>query len=101
MAERTVSTGTKQHELPDPFTVLATQNPVEMEGTFPLPEAQLDRFLMKILVPAPDETALVGILERTSEARPPLPEPVLSGDDIRALIREIRSVAIVEPWREL
>ncbi|MDJ0975386.1 MAG: AAA family ATPase [Planctomycetota bacterium] len=97
MAERTVSTGTTQHELPDPFTVLATQNPVEMEGTFPLPEAQLDRFLMKILVPAPDETALVGILERTSEARPPLPETVLSGDDIRALIREIRSVAIAEP----
>ncbi len=97
MAEQTVSSGTQQMKLPDPFTVLATQNPVEMEGTFPLPEAQLDRFLMKILVPAPDEASLVEVFGRTDQARPPLPDAALAGDDVRTLIDDVRSVAIAEP----
>ncbi len=97
MAEGTVSAGTERHELPQPFSVLATQNPVEMEGTFPLPEAQLDRFLLKILVPTPNEAALVTVFERTSLATPPLPDAVLAIDDLRALIAEVRTVEIPEP----
>jgi MoxR-like ATPase len=101
MAERGVSVGNERHALPDPFCVLATQNPVEMEGTFPLPEAQLDRFLLKVLVPAPGEAALVGILQRTDRAAAALPEPVLPEAELRALIDEIRAVEVPEPLLRL
>jgi len=96
MAEGTVSAGTVRHELPTPFTVLATQNPVEMEGTFPLPEAQLDRFLLKIVVPPPDEEALVRVFERTSLAAAQLPGNVLSKADLETLLAEVRGVEIPE-----
>ncbi len=73
MQERAVTSGNARHPLPSPFFVLATQNPIDMEGTYPLPEAQLDRFLFKLLVPFPDSDDLVRILDRTtSEALPPL-----------------------------
>src|SRR5579884_4051765 len=65
MQERTVTSGTATHELEAPFLVMATQNPIEMEGTYPLPEAQLDRFLMKILVTYPSRDDLNRIVERT------------------------------------
>ena len=65
MQERTVTSGTTTHELEAPFLVMATQNPIEMEGTYPLPEAQLDRFLMKILVTYPSREELNRIVERT------------------------------------
>jgi MoxR-like ATPase len=65
MQERTVTSGTTTHELESPFLVMATQNPIEMEGTYPLPEAQLDRFLMKILVQYPTRDDLSLIVERT------------------------------------
>ena len=65
MQERTVTSGTTTHELEAPFLVMATQNPIEMEGTYPLPEAQLDRFLMKILVTYPSREDLSRIVERT------------------------------------
>ena len=65
MQERTVTTGTQTHELENPFLVMATQNPIEMEGTYPLPEAQLDRFLMKILVKYPSREDLGLIVDRT------------------------------------
>ena len=65
MQERTVTSGTTTHELERPFLVMATQNPIEMEGTYPLPEAQLDRFLMKILVTYPSREELNRIVERT------------------------------------
>ncbi len=65
MQERTVTSGTTTHELEAPFLVMATQNPIEMEGTYPLPEAQLDRFLMKILVTYPSHAELARIVERT------------------------------------
>ena len=64
MQERTVTSGTTTHELEAPFLVMATQNPIEMEGTYPLPEAQLDRFLMKILVDYPSREDLNRIVER-------------------------------------
>jgi len=97
MAERGVSVGNERHALPDPFCVLATQNPIEMEGTFPLPEAQLDRFLLKILVPPPPEDALVTIFERTNRREPLLPEPIMSHEELLRLIDEIRQVVIPEP----
>jgi MoxR-like ATPase len=65
MQEHTVTSGTATHELEAPFLVMATQNPIEMEGTYPLPEAQLDRFLMKILVKYPSRSDLNTIVERT------------------------------------
>src|SRR5436309_5112849 len=65
MQEHTVTSGTATHELEAPFLVMATQNPIEMEGTYPLPEAQLDRFLMKILVKYPSRADLNTIVERT------------------------------------
>lgn len=65
MQERTVTSGSTTHELEAPFLVMATQNPIEMEGTYPLPEAQLDRFLMKILVNYPSREDLSRIVERT------------------------------------
>src|SRR6201996_2461630 len=67
MQERTVTSGTTTHELESPFLVMATQNPIEMEGTYPLPEAQLDRFLMKILVTYPTRDELNTIVTRTTQ----------------------------------
>ncbi len=78
--------------LPDPFLVLATQNPLEMEGTYPLPEAQLDRFLVKLLVKYPTADDLGTILDRTTEAATPTATPVLDGPrilELRSLARQV------------
>jgi MoxR-like ATPase len=88
MQERTVTSGTTTHELDRPFLVMATQNPIEMEGTYPLPEAQLDRFLMKILVTYPNRDELNRIVERTIQREEQVPVPVLD----RAAILEVRDV---------
>jgi len=88
MQERTVTSGTTTHELEMPFLVMATQNPIEMEGTYPLPEAQLDRFLMKILVAYPNREELNIIVDRTIQQEETHVEPVLD----RAAIHEVRSV---------
>src|SRR4051794_14099093 len=80
MQERQVSAGGKRHGLPDPFFVLATQNPIEQEGTYPLPEAQLDRFLLKIFVSYPDEESEQQIYRMTSGGQTVDPTPVLGGD---------------------
>src|SRR5215472_10139650 len=88
MQERTVTSGTTTHELDAPFLVMATQNPIEMEGTYPLPEAQLDRFLMKILVTYPSREDLNRIVERTIQREEATPEAVLD----RAAILDVRRV---------
>ncbi len=88
MQERTVTSGTTTHELERPFLVMATQNPIEMEGTYPLPEAQLDRFLMKILVTYPSRDELNSIVDRTIQKDEPELAPVLD----RGAILEVRSV---------
>jgi MoxR-like ATPase len=88
MQERTVTSGTTTHELERPFLVMATQNPIEMEGTYPLPEAQLDRFLMKILVKYPSREELGRIVERTIQREEDAPAPVMD----RKAILEVRSV---------
>jgi MoxR-like ATPase len=82
MQERCVTTGGERHLLPEPFFVLATQNPMEMEGTYPLPEAQLDRFLFKIEVPFPKPEELHEIVARTTSGPMAQIEPVLSGPEI-------------------
>jgi len=88
MQERTVTSGTTTHQLEAPFLVMATQNPIEMEGTYPLPEAQLDRFLMKILVTYPTREELNRIVDRTIQREEEVPMPVLDRD----AIQEVRSV---------
>src|SRR5882724_13433165 len=85
MQERTVTSGTTTHELEAPFLVMATQNPIEMEGTYPLPEAQLDRFLMKILVRYPSRSDLGTIVERTIQRDDIAVEPVLTREEILGL----------------
>jgi MoxR-like ATPase len=92
MQERTVTSGNVTHELELPFLVMATQNPIEMEGTYPLPEAQLDRFLMKILVTYPSRDELNRIVERTIQREEIAPVPVMDADailQVRAVCREV------------
>jgi MoxR-like ATPase len=92
MQEHSVTIAGTRHALEEPFFVLATENPIEMEGTYPLPEAQLDRFLLKVLVPAPSEDVLTEILSRTTGKAAGLPSPVLHQGqvlELRALCREI------------
>ncbi|MCS6952929.1 MAG: MoxR family ATPase [Bryobacterales bacterium] len=92
MQEHTVTSGTTTHELEAPFLVMATQNPIEMEGTYPLPEAQLDRFLMKSIVPYPSREELNRIVERTLHRDEIRVEPVAGREEIlelRAVCREV------------
>jgi MoxR-like ATPase len=92
MQERQVTAFGETRALADPFCVIATQNPIEMEGTYPLPEAQLDRFLCKIELDTPDEGELVAVLEATTRAKPAGREPVLDAAEVlemRALVREV------------
>src|SRR5579862_3104973 len=92
MQEGTVTSGTTTHELEAPFLVMATQNPIEMEGTYPLPEAQLDRFLMKILVTYPSREELNRIVERTIQREEQVPEAVLDRDaimEVRGVCRQV------------
>jgi MoxR-like ATPase len=97
MAERSVTIAGTVHRLDEPFFVLATENPIEMEGTYPLPEAQLDRFLFKVLVPAPDEDTLVAILERTTGNERPEVPLVLDGPRLLALRALVREVHVSDP----
>jgi MoxR-like ATPase len=82
MQERQVTIGDATHPLPDPFFVLATQNPIEQEGTYPLPEAQTDRFLLKCIVRYPSREEELRILEIASAGFPPLSPPVLTTSDL-------------------
>src|SRR5688572_15879107 len=95
MEEKHVTVGRTAHALQEPFMVLATQNPIEMEGTYPLPEAQLDRFLLKLNATYPDAGELAQIVDRTTGAPMPAVEPVLSAGELLELRELTRSVAIV------
>ena len=97
MQERSVTTGGERHALPEPFIVLATQNPMEMEGTYPLPEAQLDRFMFKIRVPFPDLESLVEISRRTTGFTDPKLESVMTGAELIALQRELADIPVADP----
>ncbi len=92
MQEKAVTVSGTRYPLEEPFFVLATQNPIEMEGTYPLPEAQVDRFLFKIEVPASNLGELVEVIDRTTGKEGPQPRQVLAGKEIlemRALAREV------------
>jgi MoxR-like ATPase len=92
MQEGSVTTGGASRPLPTPFFVLATQNPIEMEGTYPLPEAQLDRFMFKLRVRYPALEELNAIIDRTTQAQHTVVERVMTGDAVvryRELIREV------------
>jgi len=94
MQERTVTVGKKTYRLPEPFFVLATQNPIEMEGTFPLPEAQLDRFMFKLAVELPSVEELVAIGERTTGGQVPAASRVADVERIVAMERLARDVPV-------
>ncbi|MGH2615629.1 MAG: AAA family ATPase [Thermomicrobiales bacterium] len=94
MAERTVTVANDMHPLEEPFFVLATQNPLEMEGTYPLPEAQLDRFFFKLVVPYPSADDLTEIVRRTTAPAPPAAENVADGPTIREMGLLSRQVPI-------
>jgi MoxR-like ATPase len=100
MQEHSVTVGGTMHTLAEPFFVLATQNPLEMEGTYPLPEAQLDRFLFKLLVPSPTFEDLSVIVDRTTGVPAPPITPVLDGETILQMRTLAREVPIAPTVRE-
>jgi len=94
MQERQVTAGGKRHKLQEPFFVLATQNPIEQEGTYPLPEAQLDRFMFNIYVDYPEEEEEFQIMRVTTAGIEAQVQEILSGDEIVALQDIVRRVPI-------
>jgi MoxR-like ATPase len=92
MQEHGVTVGGRRHPLTEPFLVMATQNPIEQEGTYPLPEAQLDRFFFKLIVPYPTIQDLAEVVERTTGEAEATPAQVASAEDVvrmRALVRQV------------
>jgi MoxR-like ATPase len=100
MQERTVSVGDRTRPLPKPFFVLATQNPLEMEGTYPLPEAQLDRFLFKIMVNFPKAVDLIRIIDNTVGTQTLRAKAVATGDQLTKLIDIARAVPVATHIKE-
>ena len=96
MQEHHVSVAGQSHALPGPFHVLATQNPLEQEGTYPLPEAQLDRFLMQVDIGYPDLEAERQIILRTTGVDAPEPQRVLTADDLATAQKLVRQVPVGE-----
>jgi MoxR-like ATPase len=96
MQERQVTVAGEVRRLDEPFIVLATQNPIEMEGTYPLPEAQLDRFLFKLAVPFPNLSELELIIDRTTGVEVPQLQPILEGTHILEMRRLVREVVVAE-----
>jgi len=97
MQEHRVTAAGETMPLPEPFFVLATQNPIEQEGTYPLPEAQLDRFLFDVRVGYPDEETEIGILRATTGTDFEPLRPVISGTETRALQRLVRDIPAADP----
>ncbi|HWB02723.1 MAG TPA: MoxR family ATPase [Verrucomicrobiales bacterium] len=100
MEEKQLTVGGRTYALPEPFFVLATQNPIEQEGTYPLPEAQLDRFMLKITLGYPDAAQEVEVAKRASTAYSYQTTPVLSGENLLELRRAIRGVPAGDPAYE-
>ncbi len=96
MQERKVTVGGVDHPLPDPFFVLATQNPIEQEGTYPLPEAQLDRFMFMIMVDYPSATEELAIMKLGTEVGGDKPQPVLSAEEIIHLQQLVRRMPVAD-----
>jgi MoxR-like ATPase len=100
MQERTVTSGNTTHQLEAPFLVMATQNPIEMEGTYPLPEAQLDRFLMKLIVTYPSRQDLVTIVDRTIQRDEVELETIIDAQGILNLRRTCRDLLVAKHVQE-
>lgn len=100
MEEKKVTVGRTTHTLDEPFMVLATQNPIEMEGTYPLPEAQLDRFMLKLTAGFPDASQLARIVDRTTGVIEPEVREVLDAGDVVALRQRVRSVVLAGHVRD-
>jgi MoxR-like ATPase len=100
MQEQQVTVLGQSHPLPQPFWLLATQNPIELEGTYPLPEAQLDRFLFKLRIDFPAREALLAMLDLSLDREPTSDiQPVLSLDEVAALMATSREVIIAQPLK--
>jgi MoxR-like ATPase len=100
MQERQVTLGDATHALPDPFLVFATQNPIEQEGTYPLPEAQVDRFLLKARVDYPTQAEERQVLDRMISGEAPAVAKVLTADTVRRLASRVREVYMDERLRD-
>ncbi len=100
MQEQSVTVGKQTYLLPPPFFVLATQNPIEMEGTYPLPEAQLDRFTFKLRVEFPARADLHGILDRTTGTEAPAVRAVLGRDRLLEMRKLVREVPVARPVQD-
>ncbi|HEY3324834.1 MAG TPA: MoxR family ATPase [Planctomycetota bacterium] len=96
MQEHRVTVGNKTYSLPEPFFVLATQNPIEQEGTYPLPEAQLDRFMFLVKVGYPDRNEELQIMRRTTSAYSAQLKPVFNGDELLGLQEIVRKVPVAD-----
>ncbi|MCB0352346.1 MAG: AAA family ATPase [Bdellovibrionales bacterium] len=105
MEERQITVLDETYQLQEPFFVLATQNPIELEGTYPLPEAQLDRFLVKLQVPPPSGAQLKEILTRTTGVRVaeirPVFHPQRVSEEVAAMRRLVRQVVVPEPMMDM
>ena len=101
MQERQVTVGGKTYKLDDIFFVLATQNPLEMEGTYPLPEAQLDRFIYKLIIDFPTRTDLIEVLRRTTDEETRHAEKILRPEELLEMRRLVREVIIAPHVEEL
>lgn len=100
MEERQVTLGDQTHMLDDPFMVLATQNPIEQEGTYPLPEAQLDRFMLKVIVGYPSRSEERAIIDRMTGAAPPAPQAVINPEIIRQARSMVNTIYIDEKIKD-
>jgi MoxR-like ATPase len=99
MDERSITVSTETFALPQPFFLVATQNPLEMEGTYPLPEAQIDRFFFKLLVRPPDCDQIEQILDRTTEAETAITRKIVDGSRIRQMAEILRTVPVAREIR--
>jgi MoxR-like ATPase len=100
MQEHSVTVGGTIHKLQEPFFVMATQNPIEQEGTYPLPEAQLDRFFFKLIVNYSGREEMATILDRTTRGEWPQPEKVMDGEQIREWQKLVREVLVAQPVQD-
>jgi len=96
MQEHQVTAAGVRHPLPEPFFVLATQNPIEMEGTYPLPEAQLDRFMFNVIIDYLPEEDEVAVVEQTTARQPAIIEPLFTGHDVLRFHELVRQVPIAQ-----
>jgi MoxR-like ATPase len=100
MQEKSVSVGNVTHKLEEPFFVMATQNPIELEGTYPLPEAQMDRFLFKLKIVYPSSEEMHEIMDRTTQVEEPVAASVLEQGEVLEMRKTVLSVPIAKPIQD-